>query len=173
MDNNIYNIDSWASSTNYYKHKIITTNNLYYYASLDHTSSSSFSTDLSNGKWNGYITHNNENKPYFTWSPSYRHTTESQPKIKKIQFGDSYTQRVNDGINNILPSINLTFDNISIEECSAILHFLEQRAGTESFVFIPPQPRNIIGRYICEEWNDIRNFYNNYTISAKFDRTPV
>lgn len=172
MDNNIYSIDNWAASTFYSKNKIVRHNNLYYYCASEH-SSFVFDTDLANGRWYGYITHNNESKPYFIWKPSYKHSTENQPRIKKIQFGDSYVQRVNDGINNILPSLTLTFESIDIEECTAILHFLEQRAGTESFVFLPPPPRSTLGRYVCEQWTDSRDFYNNFIINAKFDRSTT
>jgi len=166
----IYNIDAWAASTNYTKNKIVIINNLYYYCLIPHISSN-FVTDLAAGYWGGQISDNGENKPYFFWKSSYRATVDNEPKIKKIQFGDGYTQRLNDGINNILPSIDLTFENIDLDETTSILHFLEVRSGSESFIYLPGAPRGILSRWVCERWSDIQNFYNNYTITAKFDRS--
>jgi len=157
---NVYNIDYWATATNYTKNKIVSLNNLYYYCAIPHLSST-FATDLSNGYWNGRINDNGENKPYFFWRPSYRMAVDNEPRIKKIQFGDGYNQRLSDGINNILPSINLTFENRDLDEITAILHFLESRAGSESFVYLPPAPRGTLSRWVCEKWTDSQEFYNN------------
>ena len=170
MSNSIYNIDSWVTSTSYTKNQIVTINNLYYYCLIPHTSSV-FATDLTAGYWGGRILDNGENKNYFFWKPSYRASVDNEPKIKKISFSDGYTQRMSDGISNILPSINLTFDNIDLDETTAILHFLESRSGSESFVFLPGAPRGVLSRWVCEKWSDSQNFYNNYTIQARFDRS--
>jgi phage-related protein len=170
---NIYSIDDWAASTNYRKNAIVKNNNLYYYSLINHTSSSSLTTDITNGLMGGRILDNSEDKAYFFWKPSYRATVDNEPKIKKIQFGDSYVQRLSDGISNILPSISLTFDNIDIDETTAILHFLETRAGSESFVYLPGAPRGTLSRWVCEKWSDSQQFYNNYTIQARFDRSST
>lgn len=173
MDNNIYSIDSWVTATNYSKNKIITTNNLFYYCNIPHTAGT-FATDLANNKWVGYINHNGESKPYFTWLPSYGANISNQPKFKEIKFEGGYEQVLADGINNLLPSFSLTFENIDLSECSSILHFLETRAASaESFCWLAPAPRGTIGRFRCKEWQDTQNFYNNYTINAKFDRTTI
>lgn len=174
MSQNIYSIDDWVASTSYVKNAIVKNGNYYYYALTNHTSSSSFETDLAAGNlWGGRITDNGENKPHFIWKCAPGLSVDNEPKIKKIQFGDGYSQKLNDGINNILPSINLTFENIDTEEVTAILHFLESRAGSESFVFLAPAPRGTLGRWTCERWTDTLDFYNNYTIQAKFDRSVV
>lgn len=169
-DNNIYAIDSWAGFYNYDKNKIITINNLYYYCNLPHTSSSSFATDLASNKWVGYISDRNEQKKYFTWLHAYNHPTDNQPKIRTIQFGDGYSQSLPDGINNILPVMNLEFE-CDLAEATAILHFLENCAGTESFVWLPPPPRGTLSRWICKRWSDAQPFYNNYKIQAEFTRS--
>lgn len=169
MSNNIYSIPTWAASTNYNRHDIITTNNLFYYAVLSHDSSSSFATDLAAIKWVGYIQDNNESKPFFTWRPAYNHSTESEPKIKEVKFGDGFSQRSPDGINNILPVFNLEFEG-DLNEVTAILHFLSQRAGHESFVWLPPAPYGSSARFICKKWSNVQPFYNNYKIQASFER---
>jgi phage-related protein len=170
--NSIYDIDSWQTATNYSKNRIIKRSGLYYYALVDHTSTAIFSNDLNSGYWGGYITDNAESKPFFLWKPSYNHSTDNQPKVKTIQFGDSYKQVLRDGISNVLPTISLEFQ-CDLAECAAILHFLETRAGAESFVFLSPAPRNQLARYTCPQWNDSQKFRDNYRISCRFERSIV
>ncbi|MEK6879151.1 MAG: phage tail protein [Nanoarchaeota archaeon] len=171
MSSSIYTIQSWQSSTFYSKNSIITDGTYYYYANTNHTSASVFLTDYNNGLWGGITSDRGETKPHFIWKASYKFTVNNEPKIRKIQFGDGYTQRIADGINNILPKMNFTFENIDLDEYTAILHFLEIRRGSESFMFLPPAPRGQFGRFVCEKWDDTQNFFNNYTINATFERS--
>lgn len=173
MSNNIYSIPAWTTTTFFIKNSIVYNGSYYYYALVSHTSSSDFNTDLSSGYWGGIISDKGEVKPHFIWNPSYKPNTLNEPRIKKIEFGDGYVQRVSDGINNILPVTDYTFEGLDLDTCTAILHFLEMRRGVESFVFIPPAPRGIISRFVCEKWSDSINFYNNYNINAQFTRSTV
>ena len=167
---NIYNIDAWAASTNYQKNKIVIINNYYYYALSAHLSGSTFATDLANGLWGGRIVDQGENKPHFIWTSAYSHSTDNEPTVKRIQFGDSYKQILNDGINNIIPILNLEFE-CDLDRCCAILHFLESRSGSESFAYLPAAPRGTLARFICTKWTDSQLFYNNYKIQTIFERS--
>src|ERR1700761_9317680 len=109
MDNNILAIDSWTALTPYFKNKVLTNNGLYYYVAFNYTSSSSITTDINNGNLNGYIWDRGENKPFFTWKSNYKFDNTSTPRVKQIQFGDGYSQRVPDGINNLLLNYKFTF----------------------------------------------------------------
>ncbi len=173
MSQNIYNINSWAQSTNYNKNDIVIQNNLYYYAAFNHTSTTDFNTDLNGGSWLGNIYDRGQNKPFFQWKPSYRGSNENQPKVKPIQFGDGYTQRIPDGINNLLLNYNFVFDVRDLSEATAILHFLASRNASESFCFVPPAPRGNLLRFICPKWSDIQEFLNNYQIQCNFIQNPV
>ena len=172
MSSSIYNIPNWAATTSYNKNDIVKNSNLYYYALSNFTSASLFATDLGLNLWGGIISDNSETKPHFFWKSSYSHTTENNPKIKKISFGDQYVQRSADGISNILPVISLDFES-DLQECSAILHFLTARGGWESFVYLPPAPYNILSRWTCEKFNSTQVFYNNYKITVQFERSVV
>jgi len=173
-DNSIYLIDSWAPSTTYYKNKILTNSNLFYYTAFSYTSDSSLITnDINNGNLVGYIWNNGVSMPYFTWKHSYKASNKNTPRIKSISFGDGYTQRVPDGINTLLLNYTLTFETRDLHEITAILHFLTVRNGTNSFCWLPPAPRSQISRFVCTEWSDIQNFYNNFSINANFIQSPV
>lgn len=169
MISNIFYINDWANNTSYTKNSIVKYNNFYYYSVSDHTSSSAFSTDLSNGKWMGFVIINNESKPYFNWRPDYKYNIIVEPKVLSIQFGDGYTQDLQDGINNTLLKIDLTFSNRKYAEYSAILHFLHSRNGSEKFYFVPPAPYAISKKFVCLKWTPTQNFYDDYTISATFE----
>lgn len=173
MSNSIYNVNSWLANTNYSKDDIVIQNNMYYYAAINHTSSSNFTNDLNNGDWKGVIYDRGQYKPYFQWAPSYKGSNENQPRVKTIQFGDSYFQKIPDGINNLLLNYNFTFEVRGLNEATAILHFLTARNACESFCFIPPAPRGNLLRFYCPKFTDIQEFFNNYQIQANFTQTPV
>jgi phage-related protein len=164
----IYNIPTWAASTSYRKNSIVINNNAYFYALSSHTSTSSFSNDLSNGLFGGTIVQGRETKPYFLWTPSYPYRQTSEPKVKTIQFSDGYSQKSPDGLSNILLSFDFSFSNRNLDEYSAIIHFLQARLGAESFVFMPPAAYSTLKKFVCPTWTDTQNFFDNYTIDAKF-----
>lgn len=173
MNDNLYSIDSWTPSTFYYKNKILINNNQYYYAMNDYTSSSDIQTDINNGNLGGYIYDRGQNIPLFLWKPSFDFTNKNIPRIKKIQFGDGYYQSLPDGTNNLLLNYNFVFETRDLHETTAILHFLTQRNGVESFAFVCPAPRGQLLRFKCSEWSDTQKFYSNYSITANFIQTPV
>lgn len=170
---NIFDIDTWTTATAYSKYKIVTINNLYYYANSSHTSGATFATDNANGLWGGITTDNGETKPIFIWKPSYDYSNDNEPRVKTVQFGDGYEQTLQDGINNLLMAPTYTFENVDLDELTAILHFLYARAGAESFMFVPPAPYGKLKRFRCKQWNHTQKFYNNYTIQAKFNEVVV
>ena len=164
----IYSIQSWAGSTSYELNSIVLVGNLYYYSTVAHTSST-FATDLAAGKWNGVINNEGEQKPYFFWRSSYNYSAPTKPLVKKIQFGDGYTQTFADGISNILLSFEFQFNDCDLNLYTALLHFFSTRGGVEKFYFIPPAPFNILKQFVCSEWSPTQVFYNKYNISAKFE----
>lgn len=176
MSSSIYNIQAWQNNFVYVKNDIIVNGNFFYYSRENHTShpSDSFSTTIINNPtlWGGVETDNvfNIQRSSFIWAPSYSSNVEVTPAVKRIQFGGGYEQRVEDGINNILLQINLKFDQRDINEATAIIHFLTKRRGVESFLYTPAPPYNTQGRYVCRSWSHVSDFYNNISISAKFDQ---
>lgn len=166
---NIYDISNWNTNINYNIEDIVFYNGFYYYATTKHNSGFSFDDSM----WDGVINFNGTNKPFFLWKPSYNSEVPIKPAIKKIQFGDGYSQANPDGINNILLTLNLTFDLRTEAQARAILHFLNQRAGYQSFVFtpLPPYAQNKLFR--CEDFSSSYVFKDNFTIRAVFNETPI
>lgn len=172
MANNIYNISNWEDATQYLVDDIVLYDNFYYYCRTKHTSSSSFSTDYNNNLWKGKLSYQGKIRPYFEWESSYNYNIDIKPKVKKIEF-DGYIQDVPNGINNILLPINLSFEERTLKETSAILHFLSARNGSERFYFIPAAPYNIVKIFVCQQWNSTQVFLDNYSTTALFEERTL
>lgn len=169
MKYSIYSISDWAATTDYEKHDIVNSDSFYYYASVNHTSAAAFNIDYNDGKWLGKGTDSNgEEKPQFIWTPAYNSPVNFKPRTKTIVFGDGYEQRIRDGINSNLLTFNLRFEGKTLQEATAICHFLYARDGVESFLWTPPAPFNAVKRFKCEEWEPDPAFYDNWTITASF-----
>lgn len=167
MADSIYSIPNWATATAYVRNDVVLDNGRYYYCITPHTSSGARSGDDS--KWGGVkLDNRGQYKPNFIWQGSYNQAMDFSPRIKKIQFGDGYEQRLQDGINNNLIQIDLLFDNRDYKETLAISHFLYARNGTESFLYTPPFPFNAEKLFTCENHKSTLIFYNNYRIEARF-----
>lgn len=169
MGLSIYNISNWAINTNYDVNSIVNFNSLFYYATQNHNSGLTFDST----KWDGIINYNGIQKSYFLWIPSYPTETPTKPSIKEIQFGDGYVQRAPENLNSILLTLNLTFDLRLASEARAIIHFLTQRSGWESFVFTPPEPYNTNKLFVCKEWTHVTNFQDDMQIKAQFMESVV
>ena len=166
---NIYDVLAWNTSITYKKNDIVyhITETKFYYSLIDNNYSSVADANqptnsIDNQFWGGYIQDsNNDIKPHFIWSPSYNSSINPVPRIRLIQFGDGVSSRFRDGINNVLLTLDLVFENRNYNEAEAINHFLYARAGVESFLFLPPRPYNKRRRFICKNWSMSPTFYDN------------
>lgn len=177
---NIFDIEDWeiiageAPARNFKKNNIVSYQGYFYYALADHTLNAGSPPSITSSQWGGVaIDENGEVKPIFIWTPSYNTKINFVPKVITIQYGDGYTQRIADGINNNLMTIPISFKNRDFPEMAAIAHFLHARNGYESFLFYPPAPFNKLKRFVCENFGPSFEFYNNTTIDTEFKETVV
>ncbi|SRR3990167_3462071 len=166
MSISIFDRNEFAAGT-YRLNDYVLNGQYYYYCIIPHVSTSTFDSS----KWGGTITFNGT-KPNFIWKPGYNANTDLSPKVKNIVMGDGYSQRLPDGINNTLLKFNLTFGGRDLDETTAILHFLKQRQGSESFVFTPYAPFGRQSLFNCQNYSAEFVFVNNYNIQAQFNEVP-
>ena len=102
----------------------------------------------------------------FTYTPSFEATESSKPRVRKTQFGDGYRQSIRFGLNTDPKEWTLQFSNRTDSERDQITAFLDARGGVESFDWT--SPRNIAGKYVCEEWQVTLSNCNNNQIQATF-----
>jgi len=182
MGTNIYDISEWKSGEQYKVNDIIwyvvpdarqVPRKYYWYCVVEHDASTSPS--VSNFQWAGvkYDGRTGNNKPHWFWKPSYNFTVDNRPRVNVHKFGDGYEQRVSPNINNNLIALDVRFELRSTQETQAILHFLHARRALEAFIFEPPDPLNSIKDqfFVCRNWNNSFNFYDNQSMGLKFEQT--
>jgi phage-related protein len=99
-------------------------------------------------------------------APTYGAQKTSQPSVRKVQFGDGYSQRLIFGLNQNPKTWSLTWE-VSETDADTIETFLDARGGAESFDWTPPDTATSY-KWICEQWNKTIPYLNRATITATF-----
>jgi phage-related protein len=102
----------------------------------------------------------------FTWTPSYPASQQAQPRVRKVQFGDGYEQRLRYGLRTDLRQWDLVFENRTDSERNEIVQFLAARAGVEQFNWT--NPFGLVSQFVCESWISDHIGCNLNTIRATF-----
>ena len=103
--------------------------------------------------------------------PSYPIDKQATPKVKRVSFGDGYTQQAPDGINSLMYVWNLQWDVLTTSEKNTIEAFLVARQGYETFNWTDPSGTTY--KVKCSEWS-VNNFEPSvWKISATFRQTPI
>lgn len=103
----------------------------------------------------------------FTWVPSKSFTKTIKPRVLTAQFGDGYSQRVTDGINNITREWSVSFNSKSISDINNIESFLIARKGSEGFLWTPPGESTTYA-VICPDWSRTYDTHISASLQTKF-----
>jgi len=101
-------------------------------------------------------------------TPDYGASKESTPKIRRIQFGDGYEQRIRFGLNQNPKVWSLSWTNITETEADTIEAFLDERASDGASFDWVPLGETTSYRWVCEQWTKTIPYNNRATISANF-----
>lgn len=104
----------------------------------------------------------------FTYIPSVGVRQSTAPRVRRVQFGDGYQQRVADGINTRQETWNLAFNGLTDTVASEIDTFLVDRNAVEAFDWTTPDGRAI--KVVCDEWSRDYSEPDVNTITATFRR---
>lgn len=104
----------------------------------------------------------------FTWIPDWNAQSSNSANVSKVQYGDGYVQRQTKGMNPIMRSWSLTFNNRTDAEIDAIEEFLEDRYGVVAFTWTPPGGTQV--KWTCDKWNRTKLGDNVANISVTFER---
>jgi phage-related protein len=100
-------------------------------------------------------------------TPTYGAQKTSQPKVRRVQFGDGYEQRLTYGLNQNPKVWNLTWE-VSETNADTIEAFLDARADDgESFTWTPPD-EDTAYKWTCYDWSKSIPYLNRATIQATF-----
>ncbi|MCZ2897297.1 phage tail protein [Burkholderia thailandensis] len=89
-------------------------------------------------------------------------------RVRKAQFGDGYTQRAADGLNNRTSKYSLRFSDDAVT-IAAIMAFLDACGGATAFYWTPPLRSR--GRFVCETYTEPTKDGDVHTITAQFEET--
>lgn len=103
----------------------------------------------------------------FTWKTTAATSGPITLRTRKAQFGDGYSQEVQDGLNNKVGSWSIACVG-SKDEMQAVADFLDARGGAESFYWTPPL--GVQGYYRCATYTPGYQGGDVYTISGTFQQ---
>lgn len=89
-------------------------------------------------------------------TPSYSLAATTKPRVQRVQFGDGYSLRMADGLNNMISSWDIQWEGLTRTEKDTIETFLRARRGYEAFYWTPPngtQKRVASGEWKITETN--------------------
>lgn len=101
-------------------------------------------------------------------TPDFGAARSSQPRVRKIQFGDGYSQRASFGINTNPRIWDLTWSALSNSNADAIESFFDARAGVEAFDWSPIEDSNTY-KFICPSWQRTHQYADISVITATFE----
>lgn len=90
-------------------------------------------------------------------------------RVIRMNFGDGYSQRAEDGINNENNVWELTWENLTADEATDIVTFLKSKRGVESFYWIPPR-EGVQSRWLCTGLSRTIIDLERDTVTATFER---
>jgi len=89
-------------------------------------------------------------------------------RVRKIKFGDGYTQRQSDGLNNMEDTWPVSTSG-RIATVQPLINFLETHKGDTSFYWTPPNRAQ--GLYVCEEYAVQNLVGDEVRVTATFVRS--
>lgn len=103
----------------------------------------------------------------FSFTPSKGVKCTTSPRVLTAQFGDGYSQRVPDGLNNLVREWDLSFNSRALQQSSQILAFFVNKQGSTAFLWTPPGDTQQY-TVICDQWDETYESPISRTIVAKF-----
>jgi phage-related protein len=103
----------------------------------------------------------------FKWSPALGGQGDMTFAVRSSKFGGGYEQRIEDGINNVSETYQLTFRG-RVETIREIRSFLRRHAGVRAFDWTPPigEP----GRFVCKKLGHVFSDKTVFVLTATFDQ---
>ena len=105
----------------------------------------------------------------FTWDHVSEPSGTITFSVLSAQFGDGYSQRLANGINNESGSWPLSFVGDD-DFIGAIVAFIRAHKGAQSFYWTPPVPNGEQGLYVATSYNPVPYGDGQYQLSVTFQQ---
>jgi phage-related protein len=89
------------------------------------------------------------------------------PRTLQSDFGDGYTQRAQDGLNNRLRVYQVAWERYPLADIVTLETFLESQEGYIAFDWTPPN--GTAGKWIARTWTRSDRTYNIATLTSRFE----
>lgn len=96
-----------------------------------------------------------------------RASKSASPKVLRVNFGDGYNQRADDGINNSNERWNVEWDGPSMTDANTLETFLKSY-GAQSFDWTPPGES--LQKFVVLSWSSTPLGNLGKKITATFER---
>lgn len=162
-------LQHWSGATSYSKYDVVYTGvnssklDNYFYCTGDHTSSAVNSPTGASSMWT----------QSFFFEPDIGLQNDVQLKVDKIEFKNSFTQRMKTRKHLATTNFNYKFTNVTTKEAKAIMHFLENKGGYRRFLHNPPSVYNRPKVFFCPSWNHTWNYANSHNIEVSLIEDPL
>jgi phage-related protein len=103
--------------------------------------------------------------------PSFPVDKSVEPRVKRVSFGDGYTQESPDGLNTLLHTWNLTWNAVTYAERTTITDFLKAKGGYQSFYWLDAQGTQHLVK--APTWTESNIEPNIYKITATFKQSVI
>lgn len=103
----------------------------------------------------------------FSWVPRINAQGNVRFRVLEAQFGDGYTQKAADGINNKVQSWPLQFVG-KAALIAPIVAFLDRHAGHRAFLWTPPLGEQ--GYYTAREYQPVALGGGAFSLSVTFQQ---
>lgn len=156
-------------STSYKKYDIVYTginqNKLdnFYYCTGDHTSSQANSPTGAISKWT----------QTFFFEPDIGTQSNVSIKADKLEYRNSFIERLKTKDNISTFNMNYTFSNIENKQLKCMLHFLENKGGYRRFEHQIPSVYNRPKVYYCPKWTHTWNYSDSNNLTVEFVEDPL
>lgn len=103
----------------------------------------------------------------FTYIPAKGFSKTPKIRLKNLSFGDGYSQRTPDGINNVSYEWSMSFVNRPHAEANTIDSFFLEKGGWAHFLWTPPDEL-IEYKVTCAQWSSVVTSPAHKTVTATF-----
>lgn len=91
--------------------------------------------------------------------------TKTKPRILKADFGDGYSQRAGDGINNLPREATLSWESVTGSQADVIEAFFEATGGYLAFYYTLPWELTA-RKWYATDWERNPKEYDDFSFSA-------
>jgi len=86
--------------------------------------------------------------------PDYSSPVKFTPKVLAAGFGDGYTQRAANGLNALVESWDLSYQDLTDDEVGVLLAFFAGLGGVDNFTW-QSKYASVPKKYVCGQWDAV------------------